>query len=268
MAYCLSGENKIFYQTWGEENNSAAWITLINGHMRTSRDFMLLAKHLVNQGLRVIAFDNRGSGQTEILQTSTFSLQDCARDCMAIWEELGVCNSHLLGISMGGVIAQILLRAKTSVLDGQKVCLISTAGDLQYLRLREADWPEDLAAIEERLGHYFSAGFLEKNKLLLQAMAKNFQKEITSSNFNERAKAQKSALARLEGREIFTPGVLNEMLILHGGVDTIVPVEAASHMKDLYINSEVRIYPKCGHLLIPELGMALYQEIGDWIIKA
>lgn len=76
---------------------------------------------LLASGHRVLTLDNRDVGQSSFLQTpppaiwrqllarprrSAYSLADMAQDCVGLLDHLGLEGVHLVGRSMGGMIAQ------------------------------------------------------------------------------------------------------------------------------------------------------------------
>ncbi|MFI8975068.1 alpha/beta fold hydrolase [Nocardia asteroides] len=78
---------------------------------------------LVAQGFRVIAMDNRDVGQSTFATTpapslwrqlikrprpDAYSLADMAEDCVGVLDHLGIARVHLVGRSMGGMIAQTI----------------------------------------------------------------------------------------------------------------------------------------------------------------
>src|SRR3979411_1449684 len=56
-------------------------------------------------GLRVLRFDNRGIGATD-KPAGPYSSRLLADDAKALVDHLGLTDVHLMGVSMGGMIAQ------------------------------------------------------------------------------------------------------------------------------------------------------------------
>lgn len=65
---------------------------------------------LLGEGYRVVRFDNRGTGLSDWDTSGTgshpYSLLDMAADGIAVLDALGIERAHVVGASMGGMIAQ------------------------------------------------------------------------------------------------------------------------------------------------------------------
>ncbi len=61
-----------------------------------------------DRGFRVVRFDNRDAGLSTVLgDGDEYSLSDMAGDAVAVLDALGVDRAHLVGMSMGAMIAQV-----------------------------------------------------------------------------------------------------------------------------------------------------------------
>ena len=132
------------YEVWGEDGQ---WVTLINGHNRSLSDFRLFGRYLVGRGWRVLVLDNRGAGQTKTL--APFSMADMVSDVGALWEAEAVARTRLLGISMGGFIAQALAVEKAARVAG--LVLVSTAMNQRHICRDDQSWTNDPIAVEAKL---------------------------------------------------------------------------------------------------------------------
>lgn len=122
------GSIELCYEDWGDMSNPV--MLLIMG---LSAQMMLwpdgFCEELVKKGFRVIRFDNRDIGlSTKIRQKippmnefyrmarfsvglkspAPYSLYDMAADSVGLLDALGIAKAHVVGASMGGMIAQIL----------------------------------------------------------------------------------------------------------------------------------------------------------------
>jgi pimeloyl-ACP methyl ester carboxylesterase len=122
-----SGDLDIYYEDLGEPTDPAVLLIMgLGSQLLLWRDGF--CEKLVAQGLRVIRYDNRdvglsskterrGSGGAMIPNMLRFlvgipgkadyRLEDMADDGAAILDHLGIDKAHIVGASMGGMIAQI-----------------------------------------------------------------------------------------------------------------------------------------------------------------
>ncbi len=68
-----------------------------------------LVDRLIGDGYRVVRFDHRDCGRSTRLGSSdAYLLDDLAADVVGLLDELGIATAHLVGRSMGGMIAQVM----------------------------------------------------------------------------------------------------------------------------------------------------------------
>jgi 3-oxoadipate enol-lactonase len=87
---------------------------------------------------RVIAFDNRGAGQTDT-PDAPYTIRMMADDTVGLMDRLGIDRAHILGVSMGGMIAQeIALNHPHRVRTLQLHCTFARAD--HHLRVLGETW--------------------------------------------------------------------------------------------------------------------------------
>lgn len=85
---------------------------------------------LVNAGYQVIRYDHRGTGMSDWVihwdRKNPYTLLDLANDAIAVLDELDIKQAHLIGLSMGGMVAQeVAINHSTRV---ASLTLIMTSG--------------------------------------------------------------------------------------------------------------------------------------------
>jgi len=79
-------------------------VTLLHGFTQSGRGWRELISRMP-EGWKWIAPDLRGHGETKVRNGAPCSMDACTRDLVALWDELGVERTHLVGYSMGGRLA-------------------------------------------------------------------------------------------------------------------------------------------------------------------
>ncbi|OMB90827.1 alpha/beta fold hydrolase [Mycobacterium colombiense] len=122
-----SGDLKLYYEDMGDIDDPPVLLIMgLGAQLLLWR--VAFCEKLVGHGLRVIRYDNRdvglssktqhrSSGQplvTKLLRSwlglpsqSAYRLEDMADDAAAVLDHLGIEDAHIVGASMGGMIAQI-----------------------------------------------------------------------------------------------------------------------------------------------------------------
>jgi 3-oxoadipate enol-lactonase len=241
------------YELWGE---SGPWATLVNGHTRPLNDFRMLGRHLQEQGFRILALDNRGAGETVV--DTAFTLADMVDDVVALWDEVGAATTCLLGVSMGGFIAQQLaLQHPRRV---ERLALVSTAASQAWISKDDTPWSTEVEAVLAKLTPYFTDAFRERNPMLVRSMAKQIAKNVEGGDFSGRAAQQKEAARGFDLRPRLSQ-LRCPTLIVHGAEDRVIPVEAARELARLVPTSRLEILAAAGHLLLAEKPRELYELV-------
>lgn len=249
---------KIHYETNGDGKH---WVTLINGHTRSSTDFRMMSRILVESGLfKVLLLDNRGAGRSEA--EHPFSLQDMCQDVHRLWDYLGVATSSVFGISMGGFIAQGLAITIPDRIN--KLILVSTSSEESFIRPTGGAWATEGHLLEDKMRSYFAPGFVERNPLLFSTMISQIRQAIDSGKFKKNSDLQRQAMhgaswtERLE--EIKSP-----TLIVHGERDQVVDLKGFELLAQKIPKSKKCLIPNAGHLLLAEAPKELYRIVLDFL---
>jgi pimeloyl-ACP methyl ester carboxylesterase len=105
MPTAYNGDVELFFEVFGSATDPT--LLLING----------LGSQCINydeqwcekfgaQGYRVIRFDNRDTGLSSKLEERAYALRDMAGDAVAVLDAANAERAHVMGVSMGGMIAQ------------------------------------------------------------------------------------------------------------------------------------------------------------------
>ena len=87
------------------EGDGPASIVLINGLADDLQSWGFQMDDLLGAGYRVLRFDNRGVGRSSA-PDGPYTSRMMADDAKALVDHLGLTGFHLMGVSMGGMIAQ------------------------------------------------------------------------------------------------------------------------------------------------------------------
>jgi 3-oxoadipate enol-lactonase len=87
------------------EGDGAETIVLVNGLADDLETWLFQMDDLLEAGYRVLRFDNRGIGQTTA-PPGPYTSRMLADDTKGLVDQLGITGFHMMGVSMGGMIAQ------------------------------------------------------------------------------------------------------------------------------------------------------------------
>ncbi len=248
---------------------------------------------LAARGFRVVRFDNRDVGHSTPMPAGSlatasmmaraffglpvrppYTLIDMARDALGLLDALGIARAHVVGASMGGMIAQILaiehperVKSLTSIM--------STTGDrklpgpkAKVLRALLRPRPRDRAAAVRRGMEMFrliaGSGYPPADAELRAVVERAVQRSYRPGGVARQLIAIHAAPSRVQAlRRVHAP-----TLVLHGSDDPLVPVAGGEDTAANIPGARLRIVPGMGHFLPEALVPLLVEEIAGHCLEA
>lgn len=99
-----SDEIRLRYDVSGPADGEP--LLMIQGLGADSRGWLVQRRHFART-YRVITFDNRGVGRSDKPHTG-YSMERMALDAVEVLDDAGFESAHVMGASMGGIIAQVM----------------------------------------------------------------------------------------------------------------------------------------------------------------
>jgi pimeloyl-ACP methyl ester carboxylesterase len=108
MSTATNGDVSIYYEAFGDPGQPT--LLLINGLGSQCINYATeWCELFAAEGYQVVRFDNRDVGLSSKLDDNpNYTAADMASDAVAVLDALGVQRAHVMGCSMGGMIAQRL----------------------------------------------------------------------------------------------------------------------------------------------------------------
>ena len=224
---------------------------------------------------QVIIFDNRGTGQSDKPKT-TYTLEQFVNDAIGILDETGFEKAYVMGVSMGGAIAQHLAlkhpeRVKGMILlgagfggMGHPQATKPTAETLAILtKPLTGDEAQDSRNLWPIL---YSPHFLASNETAIEKGLVDY----LSHNYPATPRYARELQLQMLG-EHDTYQKLSDIrcptLVLTGEDDVVVPAENARLMARRLANAQLLEYSNTGHLAYAEKPSQVAQDISQFIIE-
>ena len=263
---------RLAYQSIGRESDPALLLVMgLGGQLIHWPDEVVIA--LCEQGYRVIRYDNRDVGLSTWIQppananltyevlrfklglqvSAPYSLTDMADDALGLMDALHVRQFHVLGASMGGMIAQHLADLAPQRIESLTLIMTSSGAQglpmpspalLQLLAKRGA--PSREAALEQQADLLAALGSPEvkdDRALLLQQAAASYDRAFNP----EGVKRQILAILAEPSRVELLDRLRLPVLVVHGTADPLLPVMHGVHVAAHIQGSQLRLIPGLAH---------------------
>lgn len=279
----------INYDSFGDEN--AETILLISGlGAQMIRWTVPFCESLVAKCFRVIRFDNRDAGRSTHLTHAPaldfsalatiiasgrepdvpYTLYDMVEDAIGLLDALGIHQAHVVGRSMGGMIAQLM----ASEHPGRVLSLTSIMSSTGNPNLPPAG-PDVMGMLTKRAPHPFEdeTGFMEHNLA--------FAKRIASPGFPFDEMAHRTLVLEEVNRAYDPAGLGRQIaaiaatgdirsrlarivapaLVVHGSDDVLISPACGKDTAASIPGAEFMLIHGMGHDLPPELYQTVVEAI-------
>jgi pimeloyl-ACP methyl ester carboxylesterase len=201
---------------------------------------------------RTIAFDNRGTGRSS-KEPGPYSMEQFADDAVAVLDALGVDQAHVVGLSMGGFVAQLVaLRAPGRV---RSLVLVGTSpGSPEHVPVPAETldaWssnahlpPEEFA--RNTMHFSFSEGWTEAHPELVEELTAARVEHPTPP---ECWRAQFVATGPFLAAGVPVEEISAPVLVVHGDADRVVPLSNGLLLARRIRDAELDVVPGCGHIV-------------------
>ena len=193
------------------------------------------------QSFDVLDFDNRGIGESDV-PAGPYTAAQMAADALQVLDEAGVAQAHVVGTSLGGMIAQELALAQPERVR-KLVLACTTAGGSRAFPMPQRTL--DLLLARATLREYVEnaldpAGRPDLVERILE------HRERTAQRYDAWA-AQAAAGAGFDASDRLG-GLAAPTLVQHGDADVVVDPRNGGLLVDLIPDARLSVYEGCGHL--------------------
>ena len=250
MPYCACGELTLYYETQGEGPN----LLLMAGLGGGTWSWYGQAPYFKNR-YRTITFDNRGAGRSSIPQ-GPYQMKQFAEDTLSLLDHLGLERILVLGLSMGGMIAQeLVLMAPDRI---QAVVLgcthyggpsrIPPAQAAMEILLNNTGLTQK-EIIEKNVPIFFSEACRREHPEVIAAYC---AAQLSAPEQPEYAfHAQLAAIASFDCSDRLGHLALPTMIVT-GSEDILIPPENSKALAKRLPHAEIVVIPGAGHALHAE----------------
>jgi len=264
MSTIETNEVEIYYELHGE----GPPLVLIAGLASDSQSWLPVIGPLAER-LTVIVYDNRGVGRT-LPKDARTEIPLLADDVIALIDRLGYAKVHLLGHSMGGLIAQdvaarfpdridrlILVGTGPRTTDEDNTLLSDMARSLEAGANPEA-W------FRELFRRIFTARFMADEAAVAEALrvAMEYPYPQTPAQFRR----QVDAVARYPGAK--RGGIRARTLVMTGSEDALFPPEVGQALTEEIPDARFLLMPGVAHSMHMEAPERFVDAVGRFLRSA
>lgn len=219
---------------------------------------------LVEAGYRVLRYDSRGHGKSDIPE-GPYSIELLASDAVGIMDALGLEKVHFCGLSMGGMVGQMLGTQYNDRLISLTLCSTSA-----YVAPREI-WDERIGIVQKSgmeavVDTTIDRWFTKPGQDRLPSEVEKIQQMILNTSIDGFC-ACCMAIRYMDQRESIS-AISTRTLVMVGEHDIGTPVSAAKLIHEQIASSELKIIPDAAHLINIEQEILFNEALLEFLKKS
>jgi pimeloyl-ACP methyl ester carboxylesterase len=210
----------------------------------------------ISKNFKTLIFDNRGAGRSDKPKDIDYSIELFAKDTINLMKAMKIDRAHVLGISMGGMIAQEMALNNPEMIE--KLILCSThCGPPKYvlpskevleLLTRDRTGLSEEEVVRAAIPILYTKNHIKNNPENVELTIKNMLKSpIPDYAYQKQVNAimKFSSSKRLQNIKCPT-------LIMHGKQDILIPPKNAEVLAKLIPGAKVILFENSAHALFSE----------------
>jgi len=243
-----------------------------------------LCELLAGHGFFVIRFDNRDVGRSTHLHdapqpdvrgalrrgdvsSAAYTLDDMAEDGFGLLDALGLTAAHILGASLGGMIAQTMavrhprrVLSLTSIMSTPSPALTNTTPEAGATLMRPPATSREASIAQAiEIAHIIgSPGYPPDDEWRAELAGRRWDQGLDPAGVMR----QWAAIFASGDRTEAVRGIRVPTLVVHGDSDPLVSVSAGRRTAELIKDAELMVVPGMGHDLPRPVWPALADAIG------
>ena len=215
----------------------------------------------------VVVFDNRGIARSDVLDEA-FTISTMADDTVLLMDVLGIAKAHILGISMGGMIAQEIALKYGHMVNGL-ILACTHCGGLHAVQpasyilkdLSEFLFTRTQEAAPKAIKALFSDRTIQQNSEVIQSYGEVSTRFPPTSHILEH---QIDAIQKHDTWENLTR-IQNPTLVIVGSEDALIPPENSRILSERIPHARLQVIEKVGHQLFIEEPDACNRAVLDFL---
>src|SRR5438105_6569901 len=252
-----AGGINIWIEEWGDPEGIPMFLCQRMGAQSFEWEPSLLSV-LIDAGYRVVAHDYRGFGYSDPGLPDRYEFIHLVNDALGVIDALELAPGHIVGTSMGGVVARWMVLVRPAI--ARSLSMLSTSPGDMKLPIGSPEFHEVASnppgpTVEEREDYIVRELAVLSDDRFDESRAIARAKEAVTRGWylDEMRRLMRAANKRTDDERVWqnsTP-VDVPMFIAHGTIDTVLPVVHGYALAELYPTAELHIIEGMCHELQP-----------------